>query len=329
MIVSFVVDPEALWDFSGDPALCRSNHRRLVDLWARLGALVYGDGVGPTLDEVIRRIPDQDTRKLWQVSTRRNRKRAVSSSDWPALAAATSVEELDPLAAYAQLACLEPVRAVVFGLPEGEACFRMDGCAIEICRFDAADQSEGFRDAERFSRQSVEVGELVRDVWRTRFLALARFSEQVVVVDPYCVVQHEASLGRLSRGPSGLHRLLTELDATGVPHRVTVFAAADKDGRPDEARAEQLIRAEWKHMARGGVREIQLRWGLSNHGFKSVAHDRYVRFDKAMLNLGSGVEVLAGDSVSRRSACSLEPCNGPSDVETSLLTRTVLIRVGP
>jgi len=329
MIVSFVVDPEALWDFSGDPALSRSNHRRFIDLWARLGALVYGDGVGPTLDEVIRRIPDQDTRKLWQLSTRRNRKRAVSAADWPVLTATKSVEELNPLAAYAQLACLEPVRAVVFGLPEDETCFRMDGCAIEICRFDAADQSEGFKDAETLSRQSVEVGELAKDVWRTRFMALARFSEQVVVVDPYCVLQHEASLAGGNRGPSGLHRLLTELDATGLPHRVKIFAAADKDGRPDEARAEQLIQAEWRQMARGGVREIELRWGLSNHGFVSVAHDRYVRFDKAMLNLGGGIEVLAGHSVIRRSACSLEPCNGPSDVEKSLLPRTVLIRVGP
>ncbi len=87
---------------------------------------------------------------------------------------------------------------------------------------------------------------------------------------------------------------------------------------PDDSRASDVVNVEWQRLVHGGVRTLQLKLGLEPSGFKKVAHDRYVRFDDVLVNLGYGLRLLAGETVARYCQFGLEEASGPTKVELAL-----------
>src|SRR4051794_11200844 len=116
MLVPFLVDPQALVGRRLDHPLERSIHERLLEKWARYGILMIPEasfgqsGLCSALDEL-----PQNIRILWKNAVSHSRIRELC------LNAADNVfhdqEGLRRLSDAAKLACLDEVKACVFGVP--------------------------------------------------------------------------------------------------------------------------------------------------------------------------------------------------------------------
>ncbi|MCA9520319.1 MAG: hypothetical protein KC609_05080 [Myxococcales bacterium] len=292
ILVSFSVDADALRASELPLPLRIATHRRLLDCWQRYGVLVL---FGPSLEEsaVFSALTDlpQALRKRWQELLKRGRRRVASPRNGDP-SRVESLAELAPLARGVELFCFDEVRAHVLGVPEDAFSIALDDGAVEICRFDCADQAEAFRRAERLGEREIEAQSLVANVWSERFAPLLEHSRTLTVVDRY------ALKGLVDRpdGQSGLRRLLTEIDAGDRARQLTLFSASQVDY--SHSALLGAIDDRVKACRRGGLREVKL-YLSDDRSFGRIAHYRYLRFDQTLCQLDVGLDVLAGREVYR------------------------------
>lgn len=309
MIVRFAIDTDALGMDDTSAPVRRACHERVIKLWTDLGVLVYAGGSklrDSDLVTAIRELP-QDVRKRWQAALKSNRATPGPPS-WQGLALVEETADLDGLQQLLQVAYLHEVRGGLLGIADGDAA-KMVG-AIEIVRFDCADQSETFRKAADLCQSHIAEGEAVSDVWRTRFQALAQHTRNITVVDRYAVKQVADRVWATGPacGHSGLRRLLTELDGVHVGSRgVTCFSAWDGDR--DHIR--RCVGDVAGLMRRGGLRELRL-FMATDRDFGAIAHDRFIRFDNSVCEVGTGLDVLDGQSVRRTSTFTMKRAGSAS-----------------
>jgi hypothetical protein len=152
-------------------------------------------------------------------------------------------------------------------------------------------------------------------VWAERFADLARLARQVVVVDRYAAQRHANGKG----DPTGLRALLTRLSTTPGEKRVKVYAARRR--RRTEADGAAAVAALAADLRGGAIRELRLLLA-GDQEFRAYAHDRFIRFDKAVVELGSGLEVLEDKTVARACTFSLKG-ESPITQETEEALRAV------
>jgi putative methionine-R-sulfoxide reductase with GAF domain len=71
---------------------------------------------------------------------------------------------------------------------------------------------------------------------------------------------------------------------------------------------ERALEALAASLTAGGVRELRLRV-VSDEVFSLHAHDRHLRVDRTVVQLGKGIEVLAGQQVVGASDFDLKPAS--------------------
>ena len=289
MLVRFAVDATALICVS-DSASDLATHRRVLRLWSRCGVLVRsgresgGDGLGA----IIKRLP-LSLRKLWEEALTRER---VAGADFKDLHDVSREADLRELSKAVDLACFSETVAGGLGLTN-VISRRPHFGSPEICRFSLADESECFQSALKLADAPIREGVLVSDVWRERFATLADATRKaVVVVDRYAVKSH---IERRDRA-SGLRRLLTELQRNPTGIVLTLFSVFP----PGETLALDRLVEELKEVTQGaGVRRVDLFTTNQDAMFGRTAHNRYIRFDRAVCHLDVGIEVLGGLRVFR------------------------------
>lgn len=323
MLVPFAVDPNALLERSEDLTASRATHLTFLELWRTAGVLVCDQEVnGKSLRKAVTQMRDQTLRKWWQSSLKHNRYRELEDTVWPDLTRAEASEDLAALVPPVRVACLESTRALEFGVLDGEFSRRCSVADIEMCVMDALGRSASFREAKRLAQTDVETETRTALVWQERFAALAQYSDFVVVVDAYCLWNHANAVGKGDLRASGLHRLLIELDATGLGHDVTVFTTAGEAGKGSPGmtrdKAEALWRQEWDGMSGSGIRRLCLRLSPSASRFTSIFPDRFLRFDSTVANIGHGLEILAGEKTRRYTTFLLAPQETKAGIEKRL-----------
>jgi hypothetical protein len=314
MIVHFAVDPDALTvDGRLDRRVLRAQHMRLLELWRDFGTLIYGgpDFCSSELFAAFNRLP-QDLRKRWQEALERHRHRAVSG--WRALDQARSLAEVVVLRSHIELACLEQQRyGHIAGAIQPD---QMDQSPVELCSLDHIDQTNRFCGARQLARQAIAEKTDINRLWTERFARLVEQTKLVVVVDRYAVVRHWHFDRKKQR--SGLEFLLAELHACRRRRRtVIIYAAADKTGAASDGELAASVQHTVQSLGRGAVQEVQLFIGPDKL-FGAKARDRYLRFDRAVCELGHGLEVLEGDQVQHRCAFALRSLHDESQVERGL-----------
>ncbi len=301
MIVRFAVEPEALLLPRFDAPLRRAVHQRLLDLWRRVGLLVFdGTRFGDSaLAAVVEQLP-QDLRVRWQASLKQNRLMPLGEgfSGWAAL---ESPEQLRAVADKIDLVCCEETRAQILGVPADQEAWACPDPRLEICRFDCIDQAAAFRRAQVLAEEDVPAGTRVDDLYQERFAVLAEHCQHVVIVDRYAWQRfHERTGGGRN---SGLAWLLSRLDGCRRVHQVIVYSSI-----PDTYTVQQVSAwgaERFDLLRRGGIGELRVHL-CSSKTFGTIAHDRYVRFNDAVCWLGSGLEAFEDRESHRAVGFNLE-----------------------
>ena len=298
MLVRFALDLEALatgltevnWE-------TRCLHARIIEKWQDYGILVHP---GEAFDrsgvyQAIANLPGEIAR-LYKTALKNNRLRvSPGPANWRGVETADKETDFTNLQGNINLACLDEVRAEYVGLKPSEISREILDGSIEIVRTRTIDQATRFREAERQSRTTIEEGTRVGDVWKDKFADLATFARQIVIVDRF------AGESLAIHNANGLPRFLSEIDNTARRATVTIITACK------ERDSTQVLTALGRfNPSRGGIRKLKLFVAPDNY-FKGGprnanqggAHDRYVRFDYVVVNLGTGLSVFDGSQVAR------------------------------
>ncbi|MEB3198154.1 MAG: hypothetical protein VKP62_13220 [Candidatus Sericytochromatia bacterium] len=275
MIVSFSVDRAVFEAFDPHDAVVQQAHLRLQEAWRLVGKLHL-----PTRDDerrawfrALQQLPTP-LRKRWQQGLMQNR--------WA-------------LADQADLHCVTPAQAAASGLTPTQISLRPAG-QPETCRFDCADRALGFQQARAQAHLGIPAGTRVQELWERKFAALLAQARHVVLVDRYALAAH---LDTRRAQPSGLARLLRELDGLTRPVNVTLYTQLWSGHR---TALKQLAAG----LTQGGIREWRVRLA-QDETFVRHAHDRHLRIDRTLIQLGKGIEVLAGEYVFGASDYDLKP----------------------
>lgn len=308
MLVPFVIDADGVApDPAWTPAQQRACHKSLLDVWQGVGLLVHdGDSfIGSRLHQSVEKLP-QNLRALWKEVLERVPLRSCGAT-WSGAVTATALPQVVEVARLALVddACAE----VEFGMAidaDGQ-CLQIDSeRRVDIYRLLMANQAPAFKDAIARSGVHVEAGETFRAIWDARFEALAAAPlKRVAIVDRFAVSRHYEQ--DLTNGLSGLERFMRLLDtAANGPRHVTVFSAwtAELHGKTMadiEADARLLF-------GRLPVRQIKrIRVVMApNSAFRVDGHDRFVRFEDYVWDVGTGIQILEGAFAASRSAASFK-----------------------
>jgi hypothetical protein len=231
-------------------------------------------------------------RKLWEKAIFMNRT-SIFNSPRGCLARVENLDDLRVFRRHLDLACLDEVRASLLGMPEDAVSFLPEDLDLEVCRLDLADRSKAFGKSRRLSKEDIASGRKVDEVWQERFSALAEFSRHITLLDRYSMHNHKLCLKK--RQPSGLRKLVTQLGRAGRKRSLTV-CCSDKNG--SETEAKDLLMDVVMSMNQGGLASANL-FVASEDFFSAHVHFRYLRFDRTICSLDTGIEVLAGTSVRR------------------------------
>jgi hypothetical protein len=294
LIVRFAVDPDALAMESGSPSARRAAHARLIRHWHDFGILVHegADCHGKRLSEAIGELP-QELRKMWKAALAHNR-RAPAGKKWRSPATIDSPKDLKSLNGQVDLVCFHETRAELLGMPEDTLSWQPDGRELRICRLEDIDQSDDFLTARRLSNEIIEAEYSVEALWEERFEMLASVCRHVTVVDRYAVQNH--ILFEERGEPSGLRKLLSELDESETEHSVTVYSAIQQEC--SEKYMVHVMRDLAAELDEGGLSELSL-YVTDNQTFGGIVHHRYLRFNGAVCILDTGIQVLGGETVNR------------------------------
>lgn len=308
MLVPFTVDPSSLAsDPLWTPAQVQGYHQSLLDVWGQYGLLVQRfDATDATgFLAAIDSLP-QKQKLLWQAACQAYPLHIVNAG-WNG---SISRNEMHLTQSLCDLALIEDAAAEIefgfapddlskpFGVPD----------PIELCRFIAADKALSFRRAGVLAGVHIEPGDSYEKTWKARFhgLAIAPI-KRISIVDRYAVSRHFGHTQSAETGLSGLERFLKLLDMDSpCPRYIALYSAWTSD-------ISQMLIGDIKrelsgiisHLPRLNVKRIKVCM-IPNAKFSDLSHDRFVRFENYVWDLGLGLQVFEGPRCQERSSAQFK-----------------------
>ena len=299
MLVKFALESDAI-----DNSTTQACNNRLVEVWERFGILVFSNPQAiPNRIRALAPEPQGRWQRTWARVLRypHRFRRSISLDENFTF---SDISEPDQLAQHHEfeVAVLEETRAFELDIPEGEGRFFGDVEGVRLCEID---QSQIFRRSNRRNEEIVRIDKSVEALWQERFRQFAEFSDNVVIFDAYAVRDDG------NQNIQGLFQLLDFLDRDSEGCSVTIYSSPDPDKNVD---AEVVaIRNNLEIRSSGfngsGIKSIEVRLFRYDR-FRRPGHDRHIRFNDNMFNVGIGAELFHYPNVQQAMNCTqtvLEP----------------------
>ncbi len=305
MLVPFVIDVDSLAPDPGwTQAQIKTCHQSLLDIWQRIGILKHDADSFETsrLKQAVLRLPP-NIRPQWLAMLARNRP-LPCGNDWDGSITRNNINQLGVIA---QVALVEDIRAEEdFGLSEEALSFSDQSTPnMEVCRILSAAHAKTFQDAVAKSTTHIEPKETFRDIWTHRFKSLACAPiKNIAIVDRYAI---EQLFNPPHQQLSGLDRFLRLLDAdaSGIRH-VTLYSSWAKLKREiGKVGINDELRLVMDRLPRKNIKLLKVVM-LPDKVFRDVSHDRFIRFDNYVWDIGIGLKVFGGAFAAERSQAAFK-----------------------
>ena len=316
MLVPFVIDADSLIPDSNNfnncfeykPAL-RACHKNLLTIWRRIGILVHdGHSLKEShLYQTIGKLP-QGLRTDW-LELLEKVPLISCKTDW------NGTVERNTLMNFcftAQLAIVDDTCAYIeFGFSdecdEKSVPIISSTSSIDICRLIAASQATQFKNALSQAEAHIECGDSYQKIWDIRFKMLAFAPiKKISIVDRYAVSQnYECPKEKLS----GLARFLRLLDKDSTGDRyVTLYSAWTKELKEKSLSFDEIVADIQDIFDRLPIKNIKFIkiYMIPNSGFVRDAHDRFIRFDNYIWEIGRGLKVFEGPCAAQKSTATFK-----------------------
>jgi hypothetical protein len=299
MLARFALDPDAVLGAKD------GEHKRLLREWPRFGVLIYNSSAFEMseLASAVEKLP-QSARTLWKQVLRRAWLRPCREPWTGVLELDNNPGSLAGVEKEIDLLCLDETRMAVLReeLQRGTP-------SVELSDLQGFDNSEAFERAHELSQKRTG-GMSVQKLWQERFALPASLARNITIVDRFALADGE--------GINGLEAFLVQLDGAGKKTNVTLYSSfGDEKLRLSEHDAQERVVTIRKRLARGGVGDIKL-FLTDSRRFGYVEHDRFIKFDHLVFEIGSGMAVFNGPKVKQSTFSSKTEQDGHKDTLIAL-----------
>lgn len=262
-------------------------HDILIEYWGRYGVLVMPNGSGEEYLELIKGLPPKFHQR-W-INAFSNFSRFESSERWGGLETCPSFKDAANLRQFFLTALVEDTLGAVICNNEKllrscpESFFEMVGVG-------SVTESVNFGKARDRAIRDIGYGDDIKEVWRERFESFAKYSGRIYISDRYVFnsVLRDASEGR----KSSIAKFIEMLPGW---KKFSITILSDGGGNSDELCVE-VQNYFSKYIMRSPPLSRKLSClnlvSMSSENFKKFAHDRYVRFDKHVCQIGVGMAIF-------------------------------------
>ncbi len=218
-----------------------------------------------------------------------------------------------------QLATVDEVTALVnFSMADEDKSKTIPSLGdLEICKFPLVNQSQTVALRESLCRREIDQGERAADIWEQRFSGLAKSRIKIVTIaDRYALAHFFAR----SHGKAcGLEKfiLLLGRNSQHVGRSLTIYSAwtgdllFDNQKKPlDKRDVLRKLESELRQF----LKDIQISnlkidvYLAPDSDFGDEQHDRHIRFDKYVWDIGTGVEIFEEPCAPRKTRTSFGDC---------------------
>lgn len=270
-------------------------HKKIIEYWTSYGIMVLSsqDKANIRLRECFDQLPVQ-IRKIWKTAYKYNKHKIKYLDEVP-----KSLPEIESILNYRvwseAIDVFEASANDALKIGIDESRFSLEKDNIEFIKYFNIDESKCFSHAKTLSDADIQKKCTVNDVWKYRFSDLVDISENIVIVDRYAVNNF------MTRKDCGLRRFIKECSEVNKSKNLTIVSSPDTGKYPwdpDEVKEKFLFFLS-NHSTKN-FNSIDL-YLVKNSFLGFESHDRYIRFDKMLCDIGIGLEILEGQKVMKKS----------------------------
>jgi len=297
MLLAFSVSQEALEGLDAlDPSELKSLSESFCRFWIKHGICIENgrDDSHESLPDLIKKTPQQ-FRKRFITVYKTGRKIRIPTMQVPLLTCESDAD-ISLYAADVALYFVDDNCCSDYGIPEHQ--LSTENGAQEYCIFRFVHNSKLLELAQDNSRTDVTAGEATSSVWSTYFEPYVRAANRIVVVDRYAMKQHTEAVN--NHQISGVINFLNWLYASKPGIDIKIITSVKG---VDSIRQSEFVRDLESVKTNASAKDIELH-RIDDQNFGQLQHSRYIRFDNDALEIDTGLEVLQGTAVYRKSPIS-------------------------
>ena len=306
MFTSFIIDPQC-FDFAhsapGERNYIAADLDDLVNAWRKYGTLCL-DGNYPNNSitvSAIRSVRNQELKdRLLRLLSSVVYVR-MCGGNW---AANFSPTNLESFCKFSDIIVLGNKAAECFGFSDRDMVRTIDGTANKkFCRLRKARDVLESR-FEELRDSHIEIGEERGVMWEARFHPLAAVSgPKIAVVDRFCLKRHTEDFD--CSPESGLGNFLALLDKSlQSPKEVHLYCEWPEDARILEVQKSKIVEL-MKKLSTKNFSMIKLILA-GKRVFSTLAHDRFIKFDRCVWDIGSGLDIFENEICEKFTAMSFK-----------------------
>jgi len=305
MIVPFRIDPASFIADLHDlfPSQERRSHEDLLEIWERNGLLVYnGNEINQSyLLQNIKNLP-ADLRKNWELAIMKLPRIKSKNTNWDGCVSKKNV--LTFLENPSIVIIQEDLAVKEFDIPEKEYSLIVKTSTgnIEVLKFPFISRSEVFKKSKLLYNSHINTKEPFEKIWMERFhwLSAAENVHHVSVIDRYAL---QNSFEKVNNNEiCGSERFIKLLNRSATSKKYlrlyTSWGLKRREEYGDWVEQVYLDKLVNSLKSRLGnhIREITLEI-LKSSQFTDEHHDRHVRFEEYIWDIGKGLYCLQGSTV--------------------------------
>lgn len=289
MVTEFAFDTHFFESKSLTTAGYSAAHDSILQLWRDYGVLVSNSEKFEKYLDLIKKFPVKYHQR-WKEALEYNRISLVDD-DWGDFCEYENFSRLTRLCPIFKTALADDDIGKILS-ENDDAAIRCEATGFELLGAGAVSDSLNFQKCRLESRAEIPFGSNAQAVWATKIRSLAKYSKNITIIDRYLYKRIRDGLNNGSSA-SGVLNFLRMLSDSEKKFNITIISGGEEK---NSVAYHEITNYFGVQVARRppiakAINSLAL---ISNHDhfFRDYAHERFIRFDSHVCEVGLGVQVF-------------------------------------
>ncbi|BAV75890.1 hypothetical protein PCAU_3681 [Pseudomonas chlororaphis subsp. aurantiaca] len=288
MLTDFYLD-ESIFEAGllKDESFC-AVHDTIIDYWKRYGVLVMPDGAAASYLQSIKKLPPKFHQR-WVGAFTSNSK-YQSENSWGQCESYSTFQNACELFCFFETAVAEDTLSAVI-CDNDKTLRQCPSTLFEVVGIGSITESQNFKASRESSITDIRYGADINDVWMSKFEGFVRHQNKIYISDRYVFESVVRDL-QCGYSKSSIVKFI-EMLPLGRKFNITILSDGDAKG---SVMHDEVCNYFTKYVVGSSplaqkISRLKL-VSMATLKFKRFAHDRYVRFDKHVCQVGVGMSIF-------------------------------------
>lgn len=264
-------------------------HDSILQLWRNHGVLVITPEKFESAATLIKKFPVKYQQR-WKEALEDNRTLFIDD-DWGDFCDYNNFTELTKLSTIFKTGLADDGIGRILSETDDAAIF-CTATGFELLGAGAVSESLNFKASRIACSSEIAFGSTAQDIWKCKVAPLINYAKNITIIDRYAFTRIRESLNRgsVQSGALGFLRMLSN---SGRKFSVKIISSADEKNSDAHHEIINYFDKNIKNSApiASALSSLTL---VSNHDhfFRDYAHERFIRFDSHVCEIGVGIQVF-------------------------------------